>query len=79
MKSDEYRKGFTDALVFASDIFELHSQAFLKKGLMRLKDVRLVVNILNACIRTREILSEVGPTKMNLYVSKNREAVLKEK
>lgn len=78
MKSAEYMKGFTEALVYISDIFELHSNAFMKSGLLRKKDVKLVVNICNACIRRRETLADVGPTKMNLFVSPNRTASLKE-
>ena len=56
MKSPEYMQGFTDALVFVSDIFELHSDAFFKKGLLRKKDTKLVVNIINACIRRRWLM-----------------------
>lgn len=78
MKSAEYMKGFTEALVYISDIFELHSNAFIKSGLLRKKDVKLVVNICNACIRRRETLADVGPTKMNLFVSPSRTASLKE-
>ena len=78
MKSAEYMKGFTEALVYISDIFELHSNAFMKSGLLRKKDVKLVVNICNACIRRRETLADVGPTKMNLFVSPSRTASLKE-
>lgn len=72
-------KGFTDALVFISDIFELHSDAFAKKGLLRKSDTKLVVNICNACIRRRETLADIGPKKMNLFVGKNRTASIKEK
>ena len=79
MKSSEYMKGFTEALVYISDIFELHSNAFLKSGLLRKKDTKLVVNICNACIRRRETLADVGPRKMDLFVSKDRTASLKEK
>ena len=78
MKSPEYMQGFTDALVFVSDIFELHSDAFFKKGLLRKKDTKLVVNIINACIRRRETLADVGPRKMNLFVAPSRSASLKE-
>ena len=79
MKSAEYMKGFTEALVYVSDIFELHSDAFLKNGFLRKKDTKLVVNICNACIRRRETLADVGPRNMDLFVSKNRTASLKEK
>ena len=78
MKSPDYMQGFTDALVFVSDIFEKHSDAFLKKHLLRKKDTRLVVNIIDACIRRRETLADVGPKKMDLFVAPNRSASLKE-
>lgn len=79
MKSPEYMQGFTEALVFVSDIFEKHSDAFLKKGLLRKKDTKLVVNICNACIKRREVLADVGPKGVDLFVSKSRTASLKEK
>lgn len=79
MKSLEYMTGFTEALVYVSDIFELHSDAFMKKGLLRKKDTQLVVNICNACIRRRETLADIGPKNMNLFVGKDRSASLKEK
>lgn len=79
MKSPEYMRGFTEALVHISDIFELHSDAFLKKGLLRKKDTKLVVNIINAAIRRREVLADVGGKGMNLFVGRNGSASLKEK
>lgn len=79
MKSPEYMRGFTEALVHLSDIFELHSDAFLKKGLLRKKDTRLVVNICNACICRREVLSELGAKGVNLFVAPDRSAKIKEK
>lgn len=79
MKSPEYMQGFTDALVFVSDIFEKHSNAFLKKKLLRKKDTKFVVNIIDACIRRRETLADVGSLKMNLFVSPDRSVSLKEK
>lgn len=79
MKTPEYMRGFTDALVHLSDIFEMHSDAFLKKGFLRKKDTKLVVNICDAAIRRREVLSEVGAKGMNLFVSKDRNVSLKEK
>ena len=79
MKSPEYLQGFCDALVYASDIFESHTNAFLKAGLLRNKDVKLVVNILDAMIRRREVIADVGSRGVNLFVSKKRTASLKEK
>lgn len=79
MKSQEYMEGFTTALVFVSDLFEQHGKAFLRRGLLREKDTKLVVNVCNACIERREILADVGPKGVDLFVSKNRSAALKEK
>lgn len=79
VKSDEYMQGFTDGLIFLSDIFESHSDAFLRKRLLRKKDTRLVVGIIDAAIRRRETLADVGPKKMNLFIRPDRSADLKEK
>ena len=79
MKSQEYIEGMTAALCWVSDIFELHSDAFVKKGLLRRKDITMILNIIDACIRRREVLAEVGPKNMNLFIGKNRSASLKEK
>lgn len=79
MKDESYMRGFTDALVFLSDIFESHSDAFLRKRLLRKKDTRLVVSIIDAAIRRRETLADVGPKKMNLFIRPDRSADLKEK
>lgn len=72
-------QGFTDALCYVSDVFETHSNAFLKRRLLRKKDTRLIVNIIDACIRRRETLADIGPRKMNLYIGADRTAALKEK
>ena len=79
VKSNEDMQGFTDALIFLSDIFESHSDAFLRKRLLRKKDTRLVVGIIDAAIRRRETLADVGPKKMNLFIRPDRSADLKEK
>ena len=79
MKSQQYMQGFTDALVFVSDIFEKHSDAFLKKHLFQRRQTKLIVSIIDACIRRRETLMDVGPDKMNLFVRSDWTASLKEK
>ena len=79
MRSPEFIQGMTAGMVWVSDIFELHANAFIKKGLLRRIDVKLILNIIDACIRRREVLSDVGPKGVNLFVSKNRTASLKEK
>ena len=78
-KSQDYLDGFTQAMVFLSDIFESHSDAFMKKGILRKKDVRLVVSVIDACIRRREVLADIGPRNMNLFIRKDGRVDLKEK
>ena len=79
MKSDEYMRGFTTALVFLSDVFESHSDAFMRKCLLRKKDTKFVVNVIDAAIRRRETLADVGPKQMNIFVRPDRSVDLKEK
>ena len=79
MRSPDFINGMTAGMVWISDIFELHTDAFVKKGLLRRKDVKLVLNIIDAAIRRRETLADVGPKGMNLFIGKNRSASLKEK
>ena len=78
-KSNDWYEGFTTALVFLSDIFESHATGFVSKFKMRQKDVRLVINIIDACIRRREVLAEIGPQNMDLFISRNGSASIKEK
>ena len=78
-KSQDWYSGFTTAMVFLSEIFESHSNGLTQKYHMRQKDLRLGVNIIDACIRRREVLAEVGPKNMNLFVSKKGSVSLKEK
>lgn len=78
-KSQDWYEGFTTAMVFLSDIFESHSNGLIKKYHLRQKDLRLVINIIDACIRRREVLAEIGPRNMNLFVSKSGAVSLKEK
>ena len=78
-KSPDWYEGFTTAMVFLSDIFESHSKGMIEKYRMRKKDLRIVINIIDACIRRREVLAEIGPRNMNLFVSKSGSVSLKEK
>ena len=79
MRSDEFIKGMTAGMVWLSDIFELHQDAFISKGFLRKADIKLILNIIDAAIRRREVLAEVGPRGVNLFVGKNRSASIKEK
>lgn len=78
-KDKSWYDGFTAALVFISDIVEKHQKGLVTKGLLRKIDVTLIMNLLDACIRRRELLSEVGPDGVDLYISKKRTVSLKEK
>ena len=79
MKSHDFTDGFTAALVYVSDLFESHADALIEKKLMRKRQIKLVVSIIDACIRRRETLADVGPKKMNLFVRPDGRADLKEK
>ena len=79
MRSQEFINGMTAGMVWISDIFELHTEAFVKKKILRRKDVKLILNIIDAAIRRRETLADVGPRGMNLFIGANQSASLKEK
>lgn len=78
-KSHDWIDGYTTAMVYISDIFESHSQALVKNGYFSKSDLKLIVNIIDAAIRRRELLAEKGSRGVNLFVSKKRTASLKEK
>jgi len=78
-KSQDWLDGYVTGLVWISDIFEAHSQALVRNGYFRQKDLKLIVNIIDAAIRRRELLAEKGSRGVNLFVSKKRTASLKEK
>lgn len=71
MKSNEYKQGFTDALVYIIDVFDTRKNAMYSRGWFRKKDVTRVVNILYAALRARDKLMEIGPKKMDLIVHKD--------
>ena len=79
MRSQDFIEGMTAGMVWVSDIFELHQKAFVKNGLLRQKDVKLILNIIDACIRRRETLADVGPKGVNLFVGRDRSASIKER
>lgn len=78
-KSQDWLDGYVSGLVWISDIFESHSQALIKNGYFRQCDLKLIINIIDAAIRRRELLAEKGSRGVNLFVSKKRTASLKEK
>ena len=78
-KSQEWLDGYVAGLIWISDIFESHTNAFARAGLLRKKDVKLVVNIIDAAIRRRELLAEKGSRGVDLFIGKDYSASLKEK
>lgn len=78
-KSKDWYDGMTAALVWVSDIVEKHQKALVSKQLLRKIDIVLILNLLDACLRRRELLSEVGADGVDLYVSRKRTVSLKEK
>lgn len=78
-KSQDWYDGMTAGLIWISDIVEKHQKGLVAKGLLRKIDVTLIMNLLDACIRRRELLSEVGADGVDLYISKKRTVSLKEK
>ncbi len=79
IRSREFTEGMTASLVWVSDIIEKHQNALVSKGYLRKKDIRFFLNLIDACIRRRELLSEVGPDGVDLYISQKRTVSLKEK
>lgn len=79
IRSREFTDGMTASLVWISDIIEKHQKALVKKGYLRQIDIKFFLNLVDACIRRRELLSEVGADGVNLFIGKNRTVSLKEK
>lgn len=79
MKTQEWMDGFTAACCYLSDIFETHSDAFAKKKILKKQNTAFVLNVIDAAIRRRETLADVGPRKMNLFISSKGVVSLKEK
>ena len=65
-RSAEWMEGFTTAICFLSDIFERRTKAFYRRKWLRQKDTQLVVAIIDAALRARERMAEIGPGQMNL-------------
>lgn len=79
VKSDEYKKGFQEALIFAMDIFESRANAIYSRKWLRKKDISLVVAILDAAFRARNTIADVGPRNMNLILCRDGSFEFREK
>lgn len=78
-KSQDWYDGMTASLCWISDIIEKHQNALVAKKILRKIDITFILNLLDACLRRREILAEVGADGVDLFVSKKRSVSLKEK
>ena len=72
-RSKDWQDGYAAAMVFLYDIFESRSNALYNRGLRR-KDIRLILATIDAAIRARDRLSEVGPRNMDLVLKKSGSA-----
>lgn len=78
-KSKDWYDGYTTAMVWLYDLFDSHSSALVNKGYLHAKDLKLVLNAIDAFIKRRELISDVGPRGVNMFVGKGRSVMLKEK
>ena len=70
VNSDDYAAGFAAAIVLMYDIIESRSEALYKRGLRR-KDIRMILEILDAMIRHRNKLCTIGPRNLDLVMYKS--------
>lgn len=73
IKSKDYAAGFAAAIVLLYDVFDSRSNALYKRGLRR-KDIRLVLAVIDAMLRSRDKLSSLGPRNMDLVLKKDGSA-----
>ncbi len=72
-------RGMTAGMVFVSDVLEQHSAALARRKILGKNDIKFVLAVIEACLRRRETLAQVGPKKMNLFVRTDGRVDLKEK
>ena len=73
IKSKDYASGFAAAIVLLYDVFDSRSNALYKRGLRR-KDIRLILAVIDAMLRSRDKLSSLGPRNMDLVLKKDGSA-----
>ncbi len=73
IKSKDYAAGFAAAIVLLYDVFDSRSNALYKRGLRR-KDIRLILAVIDAMLRSRDKLSSLGPRNMDLVLKKDGSA-----
>lgn len=77
--SKDWQDGYATAFVYLSDIFESRTNAFYTRNLLRKKDIRFVIAVIDACLKARDRLAEVGPRNMDLVVYKSGKVEFVEK
>lgn len=78
-RSKDYADGYLMALLDMSTILETRTSAISCRTGMRIKDIKLIINIIDAIIRRRETVMDVGIKKMNMFIRKDKTVDLKEK
>jgi hypothetical protein len=73
IKSKDYAAGFAAAIVLLYDVFDSRSNALYKRGLRR-KDIRLILAVIDAMLRSRDKLSSLDPRNMDLVLKKDGSA-----
>lgn len=73
IKSKDYAAGFAAAIVLLYDVFDSRSNALYKRGLRR-KDIRLILAVIDAMLRSRDKLSSLGPRNLDLVLKKDGSA-----
>lgn len=73
IKSKDYAAGFAAAIVLLYEVFDSRSNALYKRGLRR-KDIRLILAVIDAMLRSRDKLSSLGPRNMDLVLKKDGSA-----
>lgn len=69
--NNDWSEGYTTAMVFLSDIFESRTQAFYTRNLLRKKDIKFIIRVIDAAIASRDKLARVGPRNMDLILHKS--------
>lgn len=78
-RSKEFLDGMAAGLIWLSEILDTHSDALSRKRILNRNDIRFVNAVIDAALRRREVIADVGPKKMNLFIGKDRTVELKEK
>ena len=77
-RSKDWQDGYAAAMVFLYDIFDSRSNALYRRGLRR-KDIRMILAVIDAAVRARGRLAEIGPRNMDLVLRGNGTAEFVEK